>query len=965
MLSRNTPVAFVVGAAGFVGSHIVEKLLEKGVQVVGLDDFSSGSKDNLEESSKSKHFHFINQSAGEKILLGFPRLDYAYFLISDDLGRENYLEAFDNFLEICKKYKSKIILASSIDLYDLKKESLGNLREAEKKLARFAEEFKLNARVVRTAAVYGPRMHFGNEDPLIRLIHASASDELKKEMAPLDFTTRALFITDIADLLIKAVMHGATSQKIYDGALLHPIKVSEVRQVLLDPLWHESRNFEPTELPPWPTPNLMKTEKELSWKPATPTVVALRKTVSFFKDNPQLLQKQETHKEKASYREENKEKIFSKSTLSDYRNENEDTKKGNKKEQKMEGLHKEKVASFSHSGKKVWDGFIKFTSTSLVIAAIVMGFAYPVISISTGAITAKNALSNSAKAVEEGDYELAEKEIKQAKRGAELINETVEPYFELGKINWLKPQIETTKDLLQAFNLIVEGSEYEALGIKSLHQTLKVVAGEEGDLRQLLTTGNLSLSEGDKRFALAKIMTDKLFLQEKAPGFFRKAVEDAYMKIDYYQKLAVKMHGLSDVLPQFLAIGTQKNYLVLLQDNSRLRPSGGVVEAYAGITFKDGKLVEIKGDKIDTLDKQIKSRVAPPAELRKDTGSLIWQMKDVGFDPDFPTSGKWALWFYKNATGVDSQAVMTLDYSSIVRLLEATGPITLPSSQEKVDSSNFYEKVRSSKDESFTAQVLKELLSKLFFVPKQDWPKIVDTMNTLLDEKHALVFASDAKLLSYVNAQNWTGVLPRQPKELVGGKEDFLAISEANMGNLGLNLDLKRAVDLQINVDENGIFTHKLTVNYSNEDESEGSSGIYQQAVTSGYKNRVRIYLPAGTRIGKGLWGEQDITKDISSFTDYGRAGYSVLLNLQPKETKALVLEYSDSKSIKQENGEIKYDLNIIKQPGTGSDPLNIKLNYPASFSAESSGDQKIPQEILFATDLATNRNFEIILKKK
>jgi hypothetical protein len=38
LLSRNTPVALIIGTAGFVGSHLAEKLLDKGIQVVGIDD---------------------------------------------------------------------------------------------------------------------------------------------------------------------------------------------------------------------------------------------------------------------------------------------------------------------------------------------------------------------------------------------------------------------------------------------------------------------------------------------------------------------------------------------------------------------------------------------------------------------------------------------------------------------------------------------------------------------------------------------------------------------------------------------------------------------------------------------------------------------------------------------------------------------------------------------------------------
>jgi len=48
LLSRNTPVALVVGAAGFLGSHLVDALLNKNIQVVGVDDLTNGQQKNLQ-----------------------------------------------------------------------------------------------------------------------------------------------------------------------------------------------------------------------------------------------------------------------------------------------------------------------------------------------------------------------------------------------------------------------------------------------------------------------------------------------------------------------------------------------------------------------------------------------------------------------------------------------------------------------------------------------------------------------------------------------------------------------------------------------------------------------------------------------------------------------------------------------------------------------------------------------------
>ena len=84
LLSRNTPVALVVGAAGFLGSNLVDHLLEKNIQVIGVDNYSTGKRENLSEASKNKNFHEITESA-QNLRLELQRLDYLVFIAEGEL----------------------------------------------------------------------------------------------------------------------------------------------------------------------------------------------------------------------------------------------------------------------------------------------------------------------------------------------------------------------------------------------------------------------------------------------------------------------------------------------------------------------------------------------------------------------------------------------------------------------------------------------------------------------------------------------------------------------------------------------------------------------------------------------------------------------------------------------------------------------------------------------------------------
>ena len=127
-------------------------------------------------------------------------------------------------------------------------------------------------------------MSFSKNDAMAKLIAQSINGDLQKDVN-LEFSSRSLYIDDAVELAIKCNFAGATAQKIFDGVNNSPIKIEEIKQVLLDPVWHETKNFEASELPPWPTPNLEKTIKFLNWHPRMKLVKNLKETLNYFRDN--------------------------------------------------------------------------------------------------------------------------------------------------------------------------------------------------------------------------------------------------------------------------------------------------------------------------------------------------------------------------------------------------------------------------------------------------------------------------------------------------------------------------------------------------------------------------------------------------------------------------------------------------------------------------------------------------------
>lgn len=915
-LSRNRPVALVVGASDFIGSSLIEELLMKGLQVLCINELGA-SRDNLGEASKDKNFQLINKSPDMLQNLELPRLDYAVFIPGEHENSFKFQQDFKSFLDICLKYKSKIILCSSINLYDSDKESLRNLKYAEKSLAEKALPEKINARVVRLAAVYGPRMDFHGLDPMIKLIKSAILGKLNTEPTPLEFTTRALYIKDAVNLLIKAIMHGSTAQKIYDG-VAHPVKISEIKQVLMDPLWYEEKGFRPTQLPPWPTPNLNKTCKELSWSPVTDMVQALKETLAYFS----------SHKDKIP-KEGNEEKKIT----------GEPEEEGRDISPKPEIKKPEKIYYPPKINMKVLKG-----KAILIVGMAVIFYAliFPIFRFGFAGWSVKTHLENSINLMAAGNFNEAEKESNKAVKSAEYLNGFIGKLVFIKQIDLFKNPYELLEQTLKITQRATEANYHTITGAKLLASGLTIISGEkEGDMVKLLNDAQTEFKTADSEIGeVSANLADNNFTS-KLPVNLQGTLKNLQSKSESYREIISLGRSLADLLPGIVAVDAEKSYLVVLQDNRILRPGGGTLKSYVEVSFSHGRLVKIKGGSIENLDRAFADKIEPPTELKNDLGETNWRMRDASFDLDFPTSAHNIVWFYNKESGHQVSGVVAMDFVATSRLLQAVGL-----------SDNLALKIPLGREgNELAAETLKVLVERIFYLSKQNWVILAKNSGQLLNNKNLLTYLTDTNAFSYLVSSGWAGRLGKQETANIGERDNFLAFSETNMSQGQDSSAIERSVTLASKIDGVGIVSHKLSFDFTATEEMLGK-----------YRNRFKIYLPPETKLIKTTWGDK-LVKDISPFSDYGLLGYSMMLELSKGEQKYLVMEYQDTNPVKFENNELRYRLNILKQPGQQSLPIDFKLSYPPEIKA-SSGLQNNVGETSVKSDLSKDLTFEIILKQ-
>lgn len=129
MKQKNILKVLITGGAGFIGSHLSDRLLKKGYEVWAIDDMSSGSERKIQHNLKTPHYHLIKGSILDEKLMNslVSECDIIYHLAAV-VGVEKYLKepyqvlktninGTQVVLELAHKYRKKVIFTSTSEIY--------------------------------------------------------------------------------------------------------------------------------------------------------------------------------------------------------------------------------------------------------------------------------------------------------------------------------------------------------------------------------------------------------------------------------------------------------------------------------------------------------------------------------------------------------------------------------------------------------------------------------------------------------------------------------------------------------------------------------------------------------------------------------------------------------------------------------------------------------------------------------
>ena len=300
----------VTGGAGFIGSHLCEKLLSEGHEVICLDDLSGTTFENIRHIYNKKGFLFIKGDIRDKELIRSIKADIVFHLAAQISVDKSIVEPEDtisrnilgtlNVLEVARMNNQRVIYASSCEIYGTAQRVPQDLRHptdptspyalsklaADKLCQVYSEIYGMPITVLRCFNVFGPRQSTTSYGAVISIFAKRVMNGMPPIIHGTGEQTRDYsYIDDIIDAYIRAM------DKEKDG----PFNIGSGNEVKIKALAEKVIKFCGNDMKPVyddPRPNdIMRSQcdnsvskTELGWSPTIPFDEGLKRYIKWLKE---------------------------------------------------------------------------------------------------------------------------------------------------------------------------------------------------------------------------------------------------------------------------------------------------------------------------------------------------------------------------------------------------------------------------------------------------------------------------------------------------------------------------------------------------------------------------------------------------------------------------------------------------------------------------------------------------------
>jgi UDP-glucuronate decarboxylase len=301
----------VAGAAGFLGSHLCDKLLLSGNNVVGIDNFYTGKKENISHLFNNNKFNFINHDLINPIQLNCDEIYNLACPASPPQYQKDPIRTIKtsiygslNLLEEASRLDAKIFLASTSEVYgdpevnpqaESYRGSVNPIgiracydegkRCAETLFFDFHRFYQVKIKVVRIFNTYGPRMDPNDGRVVSNFITQTLLDQPLTIYGDGRQTRSFCYCDDLIDGLVRMMDSSTKFTGPVNIGNPNEFTIIELAELIRDIVGKKNEIIYkklPLDDPRQRRPDINLAQKELGWTPTVSLIEGLRRTVDYF-----------------------------------------------------------------------------------------------------------------------------------------------------------------------------------------------------------------------------------------------------------------------------------------------------------------------------------------------------------------------------------------------------------------------------------------------------------------------------------------------------------------------------------------------------------------------------------------------------------------------------------------------------------------------------------------------------------
>jgi UDP-glucuronate decarboxylase len=307
----STKRILVTGGAGFLGSHLCERLVSDGAEVICLDNFFTGARDNVAHLLGNPRFELVRHDIEQPLTMEVDEIYHLACPASPIHYQRNPVRTIRtavqgtlNLLDVARESNARILIASTSEVYGDPSEHpqteayWGNVnpigpracydegkRCAEALAVSYARQFGTQVRIARIFNTYGPRLHQADGRVVSNFVVQALEGKPITIYGNGSQTRSFCFVSDLVDGLVRLMASGALADPVNLG---NPRETSmlELAQIVLRLTGSSSQIVRaplPKDDPARRNPDIGKARELLGWEPNVNLEQGLKHTIDYFR----------------------------------------------------------------------------------------------------------------------------------------------------------------------------------------------------------------------------------------------------------------------------------------------------------------------------------------------------------------------------------------------------------------------------------------------------------------------------------------------------------------------------------------------------------------------------------------------------------------------------------------------------------------------------------------------------------